>query len=70
MGGVTLIEKAKHFGGELNITGFSHFVEKIIALFRQTLSSGKFDNLEFFLGAIRSGLCRHNCINGDMFNAI
>ena len=35
-----VIEKAKHFGGKLNVTGFSYFVEKILLHF------DKFDNPE------------------------
>ena len=51
-----VIEKAKHFGGELNVTGFWYFVEKILLRFE------KFDNPEFFSGTKTSGLSRYDCI--------
>ena len=35
-----LIEKAKHFGGQLNVTDYSHFFEKILCCF------DRFDNPE------------------------
>ena len=55
-----LIEKAKNFRGELNITGFLHFVEKIFCF-------DKFDNPEKLIIRIFSrepkGLdYRDNCI--------
>ena len=59
-----VIEKAKHFGGELNVTGFLYFVEKIL------LGLDKFDNAEFFLGTKTSGLFRHDCTNLEVLGQI
>ena len=52
-----LIEKARHYGGELNVTGFSPFVNK-------------FDNPEFFKETKRSGLSGHNCSRGRVSVAL